>query len=564
MRLYSFNVENYRSIRKAQKLELANLTILVGPNNEGKSNIVRAMVLGMRILRRASAGLRLKRIGTPLRDHAEYLYARDCPTDLQASRAKTTLEFEFEFSREELTEFASEIGVNLQTRLKIALVFDSRGIDLRVRKQGSAGAILTQKSDLVAKFIAGRLKLEYVPAVRTAQEALRAVENILEGELSTLEESVEYQHAVNEIQRLQQPVLDRVARNVEASLKGFLPDVQAVSIAIPGEARRSALRRNCEFIVDDGNPTDISLKGDGVQSLAALSLIHYIARESSSSGDLILAIEEPEAHLHPRAIHQLRQVFQDIAASQQVIITTHSPILVERSKTTSNIVVETNRARVAKDLQDLRKVLGVRTSDNLVSAELVLIVEGFSDYRIFSAVLSSMGATLERAIKDGVLAIEHLGGGTNLSYRLSEARSSLSGNVVFLDNDDTGRDAIEKARSESLLLPTDSFLASVHGRRNSELEDLLDQSLYAEMIKDTYGVNIHDRIFRRTSKKWSDRLAELFQAHGRPWSKSIEVGVKEKVSELAEANPVSAFHSGRILPVKNLAEYLERRLGELS
>jgi len=42
MRLIRFSVLNYRSITTAHKIEMSNLTVLVGKNNEGKSNILRA------------------------------------------------------------------------------------------------------------------------------------------------------------------------------------------------------------------------------------------------------------------------------------------------------------------------------------------------------------------------------------------------------------------------------------------------------------------------------------------------------------------------------------------
>ena len=50
MRLVQFSVTNFRSILKAERLPLGEFTVLVGPNNEGKSNILQAMVLGMEAL----------------------------------------------------------------------------------------------------------------------------------------------------------------------------------------------------------------------------------------------------------------------------------------------------------------------------------------------------------------------------------------------------------------------------------------------------------------------------------------------------------------------------------
>ncbi len=52
MHLKSITIKNYRSIREARKIQIerATTTVLVGPNNEGKSNILRAINLGISTL----------------------------------------------------------------------------------------------------------------------------------------------------------------------------------------------------------------------------------------------------------------------------------------------------------------------------------------------------------------------------------------------------------------------------------------------------------------------------------------------------------------------------------
>ena len=51
MKLASFSVINYRSITNARKIQTNNMTVLVGKNNEGKSNILRALTLAMDIMK---------------------------------------------------------------------------------------------------------------------------------------------------------------------------------------------------------------------------------------------------------------------------------------------------------------------------------------------------------------------------------------------------------------------------------------------------------------------------------------------------------------------------------
>ena len=59
MKLASFSVINYRSITNARKIQTNNMTVLVGKNNEGKSNILRALTLAMDIMKMYSVNPRM-------------------------------------------------------------------------------------------------------------------------------------------------------------------------------------------------------------------------------------------------------------------------------------------------------------------------------------------------------------------------------------------------------------------------------------------------------------------------------------------------------------------------
>ena len=62
------------------------------------------------------------------------------------------------------------------------------------------------------------------------------------------------------------------------------------------------MRRNTEIIIDDGTPTHIQQKGDGIKSITALAILNIPARVDRVS---VVAIEEPESHLHPESARQL-------------------------------------------------------------------------------------------------------------------------------------------------------------------------------------------------------------------------------------------------------------------
>src|SRR4051812_10024510 len=61
MKLVSFAVKNYRSITGTSKLHIREgITTLIGPNNEGKSNVLRAMVTALQIASRLDEFIFLK------------------------------------------------------------------------------------------------------------------------------------------------------------------------------------------------------------------------------------------------------------------------------------------------------------------------------------------------------------------------------------------------------------------------------------------------------------------------------------------------------------------------
>jgi hypothetical protein len=419
---------------------------------------------------------------------SRYSWADDFPISLQDKypQGESIFDLEFRLNSPEIAEFSAEVRSNLNGTLPIQLSLGTSEPGFKVVKKGPGGTALSSKVGAIAKFISKRINVNYIPAIRTSEAAEDIVSRMVDRALSEVEADPAYVEALAAVSRLQQPVLDKISEGIKITLGEFLPKVRDVRVSIPSEARYRALRRECEIIVDDGTPTPLVRKGDGVQSLAALSLMRHVPASSFSGKDLILAIEEPESHLHPSAIHQLKEVLIEIARSNQVIMTTHCPLFVDRTSVKSNIIVHNRKAVPAKNVAELRSVLGVRASDNLQHAELVLIVEGEEDRRSLRPILSAASKVLAAALASGSLGIESLQGGSNLSYKLSHVREALCIAHSYLDNDKCGNDAVIKAHRDGLLELVDVTLTVCQGAKESEFEDVIDEALYAPMLLRTY------------------------------------------------------------------------------
>jgi putative ATP-dependent endonuclease of the OLD family len=314
-------------------------------------------------------------------------------------------------------------------------------------------------------------------------------------------------------------------------------------------------------IVDDGTPTDLEFKGDGVQSLAAVSVIQHYSSQTARAKEFILAIEEPEAHLHPRAIHALRAALRETAAKQQVVMTTHSPLFVNRIQIQSNVIVERTKARPATTVQELRDILGVRAADNLQHAEVVLVVEGPEDELAMRSLVAHRSERLRQALADGTVAIRPLHGGGNLSYVLAELRDSLASVHAFLDCDQAGKVAARAALDEGLLDRPDRTFATLVGAKESEFEDMVDPAVYEETFRDQFGVKVGHPWMNRLGKgKWSSRLAFVVRASGQSWDENDITRYKRAVAQAVADAPGAAIKPDGEFVIAALVEALERKL----
>ncbi|CAM8826339.1 ATP-dependent nuclease [Burkholderia pseudomallei] len=557
MQLSAFSVSKYRSIRSAKRLEIQKRTTLIGPNNEGKSNLLSAIATSIELIRSHASARRRSSIAFK----NIYTWERDFPVELQEKQpsGETVFRIEFTLNEKEIAEFKKEIKSTIDGTLPVQITIGSAGLPkFKVVKHGRGANSLSQKGPLVADFIGSRFSFTYIPAVRQEQDTFRIVEKMVANELRVLEDDPNYKAAITAIAKMQTPILNGLSKKIGLAMRHFLPQVASVKINISENERYRALRTNCEIIVDDGTATPLSQKGDGVKSLAAISLMRAasgLANESS-----LLAIEEPESHLHPAAARALQDAIDDLAAAQQVILTTHSPLFTDRRNIEANILVRDNAAEPATSIDEIRRTLGVIASDNLQNANFVLVVEGMTDKRSLDAVIPQMSERLRDAMAEHMLVIDHLGGGGKLSYKLSLIQQAVCVPHVFFDYDASGKASVNSALEGGLLKPAEYTYCRCQGMRESEFEDIIDQSIYSDYIRQNFRVLLDHDAFRRPGK-WCQRMSNLFAAHGLDFEEH-EVEVKKAISKLVEQNPTRAIARHRRSVLTALIDKLEAIIGE--
>jgi len=579
MKLVNFSINNYRSISTAYKLPLTDYVVIVGPNNEGKSNILKGLGLALAIL----TDQRSFRFGghqtytnharfrlsynnrTP--DYLRYNWERDFPINLQKNKktiSRSEFTCEFELTPEEFEEFKKNTKVNLSTNLKAKIsIGKDRDIKIDFLMKGKGKITLNKNKREISDFINKKLFLQYIPAIRTSELAINIVNNLLGRELSILEEDKEFRDVVKTINKLQQPILNKISKSLKNSISQFIPDLKNVSIKNQDDIS-DVINASCSIFIDDGIETELQLKGDGVISLTAISLLQSFSKRESSEQGFVLLLEEPESHLHPKAIHNLKDVLREISKTNQVIITTHSPIAIDRLEVNHNIIVQNNKAKPAKDLNEIRESLGIVMSDNLSGAFLVLLVEGEVDKTILEQWLKEKSSKISSALNDGSMIIDHLGGVTNIEYKATMYKNNLCNVIAFIDDDDAGNKAIMSAKSKGILKDSEYFLSFCKGRSKSEIEDLIDFSSYSQLIFDDYGVYLDVPSFKNNKVQWSDRVKNIFKNGGKIWNDKIEVEVKTKIALKAASLGIASLNKNKTNSIDSLILSLENVLDKQS
>lgn len=502
MQLKGISITNYRSIKSANYIPIENKCVIIGPNNEGKSNILQGIVLSLTKI----AGSQRRKIRYYVRrfryydGYQNYEWERDFPLDLQENEpnGKTVFKVSFSLNEEEASALSKEF-TSIQTKeIEFILRFtkEKEIMEVTIDKRK-----YTKDEDLeiFLNFFHQRLIFHYIPAIRPTEYSVRIIEELLEERLQILNEEEQYQEALRKIVEYQKPVLKELGEQLTESIKSFIPEVKSVEISNEEEINR-VISRSLSVLVDDNVKTDIEHKGDGIKSLLAISLVNHSVHQQADKKSVLLALEEPESHLHPGAIHRLNSIITSISKTQQVIITTHSPLLVDRSNLEHNIIVNKQTANKAAKITDIRDTIGVHISDNLTNTSWVLLVEGKSDEKILKKWLSE-DKDIKKLLDNNYLSIESLGGGTNLSYKISLFNSMLCSVVFFLDNDKCGISAFEDAKQKSLVSETDGTFAIVQGYKESEIEDMIEVEVYSDIIFHKYGVVLASPKFKNSKKK---------------------------------------------------------------
>lgn len=113
--------------------------------------------------------------------------------------------------------------------------------------------------------------------------------------------------------------------------------------------------------------------------------------------NVIFGIEEPEIHLHPEAQREAFEFLKEQSEKKQIIMTTHSPIFTDCSEKTRLYLVKLNSNNITdikciedkKEFKLIKYELGARNTD-LFFYDFVILVEGDTEERALPIIIDSI------------------------------------------------------------------------------------------------------------------------------------------------------------------------------
>lgn len=205
----------------------------------------------------------------------------------------------------------------------------------------------------------------------------------------------------------------RISDKIFESLKSAILE-NSIKVAFPGTEisfqfnpdTKVDIFKSVLIYFNDGFNSLLKDKGSGIQSIVTIGLFSYYTRNMSHKGSSLLAVEEPELYLHPQARKVLSDRFNEFldGNKNQIIVTTHSPEFINSTKESLNLILirkDQKKGTISKNTSfsnsKEKQILLKTQNSEMFFADFVLLVEG-GDKFILEVVSSYYGIKLNTSL----------------------------------------------------------------------------------------------------------------------------------------------------------------------
>lgn len=448
MQIKNISIRGYRTIKEELSFPLDKLITLVGPNNAGKTNTLKAIQLFF----------------TGYENKLNYSSEKDMCRGEKSLRTNIQITIgDFEKNADSDTadlikqiRTILHISAGSEAEIILYLTFSENSNPVyRVfpnakRPKGSDGVAYSRLERRLFDSILTKFSIHYIPSEKSISDLyeglvmpylFQRMYDVLAPNLSALNEA-----------------LMKASKEINDVLKSGGLGSFETSFELPKVP--SDFFRNVVFNLKDTNTTSVFQKGMGIQSAVLLSSFCWISRQERLDGKLPLwLLEEPESYLHPELGAQCLNLLKTLSAHSQVILTTHSLGFVPQDpEKVLGVSLDAGWTKASEfktyheATKKIRTSLGIKFSDYYNFSEFNILVEGQTDRKYLNFVIEAVRANVAESINFPTLlskglSIHDYGGVKGIEGFLRatfEFITAERASISLLDGDDAG----DKARKD--------------------------------------------------------------------------------------------------------------------
>lgn len=402
MRLSEVVINNFCSCQ-ALPIKLGNFNPIIGYNNSGKSNILRAVSWLLRKSVLQAHVFNDPQLPITVEGRIEDLNLQLLPPNQQGQLAPYLVDGGLRFRRRQDSpgSSAAQIRVDVFDAATNSWAVNPVGLDtaigvlfpepLYIEAMEDAGEDIGKFGakntiGLLLKYVLEGMRANNVVALQAIQAALQAVGGHLSGPTRVQE-------------------LTTFEANATQAISSFFPGLTLhIDIATPIV---DDLFKAATVLLSDlpGSQRPFASFGHGAQRSAHMALIKLLADQANqgvgNGATVLLLIDEPELYLHPQAIELLRESLKLLSQQNfQVIFSTHSPLLIGRDDVLETTMIYKNAANatsarqrlstasqtIANHAHQAEVVFSIQNATYLMFSEKVVLVEGKTEAMVLPAI----------------------------------------------------------------------------------------------------------------------------------------------------------------------------------
>lgn len=490
-------------------IEFDELTVLVGPNDSGKSTVLAC--ISALLDKKFPPKFKYFRDGS-VEAQIEGHFSNDLMVRLRGDAQR----YEFEEFREDY-ELEEVRSLHKKSKSELEELARKMGVEVDGTKDEISQVI---RDTAKRTQIWSKLQIDTLPRAWqiSPAEPLNILSQILKGKVEgLLRPNNELRADLSKIEADARQVVEEGIQEFIAEAQVHLPDLETMVPTLNIEVQKM-LTISDLMLHRAGEVTSLSCTGSGTRH--RLGLAAAVWERASNSGSRIRLYDEPETSLHYEAQRALLGAIKVVSPEDQCVIATHSPLFVD-TLPLNKLRVFSGSETASRPLswQNFGDAIGLRNTSFLFEKRF-LLVEGQTEFHFFRQIYRSI---LGRSLEDeGVVIIDlrTCGAWKNvcnalLSWRVEDVRLVLDRDTLF---DGSSAQITPATICNTELFPTseaaqDFLQKQVAFLGKKEFEDMFPSQDWLDMLESNFDfvtpLEVHQIEERKASDKFSDQLRLL-------------------------------------------------------